>query len=346
MNRGSSPLARGALWRSPSRVTLPWIIPARAGSTRTGRARLRPSGDHPRSRGEHGSPYRRLVTALGSSPLARGARRRGHRRLPGSGIIPARAGSTPCRSRWSCRSRDHPRSRGEHTFKYGPHKDGVGSSPLARGAHERGGLTDAGEGIIPARAGSRARASRPFRVWRDHPRSRGEHVPIAFDGMSVLGSSPLARGAQERVLVGDLDVGIIPARAGSTSPWCPPRARWWDHPRSRGEHAYFLAVTRSPPGSSPLARGARTPLSAFRARRGIIPARAGSTSRMRPRRSGSRDHPRSRGEHSVTVMYADTCVGSSPLARGAHRRSPHRPEAGGIIPARAGSTPSDQEIIS
>ena len=49
---------------------------------------------------------------------------------------------------------DHPRSRGEHTFCALLEGEGVGSSPLARGALGAG--EDHAElgGIIPARAGS------------------------------------------------------------------------------------------------------------------------------------------------------------------------------------------------
>ena len=91
---GSSPLARGALGLARLALVLARIIPARAGSTRRLAAHQCRCWDHPRSRGEHPIfPFRSLL-ALGSSPLARGARGTAPL-LPGlPRIIPARAGST------------------------------------------------------------------------------------------------------------------------------------------------------------------------------------------------------------------------------------------------------------
>ena len=75
-------------------IAISGIIPARAGFTIRPYKVLAADPDHPRSRGVY--DLRRVVDHLtaGSSPLARGLRRRGpvgHLRL---GIIPARAGFT------------------------------------------------------------------------------------------------------------------------------------------------------------------------------------------------------------------------------------------------------------
>ena len=51
------------------------------------------------------------------------------------GLIPARAGSTEWVSPWVAWARAHPRSRGEHSKKPTLRGVGLGSSPLARGAH-------------------------------------------------------------------------------------------------------------------------------------------------------------------------------------------------------------------
>ena len=96
---GSSPLARG-LRRARVRPGRPRrIIPARAGFTGcTPDVRMR-SWDHPRSRGVYVPPKDVPPGNRGSSPLARGLR--GLSALLGDmgGIIPARAGFTPCRER-------------------------------------------------------------------------------------------------------------------------------------------------------------------------------------------------------------------------------------------------------
>ena len=78
------------------------------------------------------------------------------------------------------------------------------------------------------------------------------------------------------VHVGD-GVGIIPARAGFTLcvevGWLPQK----DHPRSRGVYSSGMPDDRSGMGSSPLARGLRDPGPFGAAVDRIIPARAGFT---------------------------------------------------------------------
>ena len=131
--RGSSPLARGLLPLDSTQSSDRRIIPARAGFTR-GRS-SRPAGgpDHPRSRGVYIRRMRTAFGKVGSSPLARGLRRRRPHLPPRSGIIPARAGFTapPGLARRSVP--DHPRSRGVYCVVHVEEQGHHGSSPLARG---------------------------------------------------------------------------------------------------------------------------------------------------------------------------------------------------------------------
>ena len=175
------------------------IIPARAGFTCSSSRRLLNPRDHPRSRGVYhfrppsrrgsagSSPLARgLRTALhdvlllgqGSSPLARGLRR--YTIVVGAmrGIIPARAGFTPGRSRTS-------------------------------GSATR---------IIPARAGFTPACGCRARSARDHPRSRGVYVIVAVWRAILGGSSPLARGLPRHDWAAAATARIIPARAGFTPP--------------------------------------------------------------------------------------------------------------------------------
>ena len=116
-----------------------------------------------------------------------------------------------------------------------------------------------------------------------------------------LGSSPLARGARGISIYGCNHVGIIPARAGSTSRRTRQHPFPRDHPRSRGEHDSIPARLSNGEGSSPLARGAHAAGTAGYGSSGIIPARAGSTPAHRFPRWVEGDHPRSRGEHLLTA---------------------------------------------
>ena len=73
---GSSPLARGTPPGGIARRGVLRLIPARAGNTgATGRATT-PQPAHPRSRGEHSPRVRSRYLGCGSSPLARGTRRK------------------------------------------------------------------------------------------------------------------------------------------------------------------------------------------------------------------------------------------------------------------------------
>ena len=111
-----------------------------------------------------------------------------------------------------------------------------------------------------------------------------------------------------------------------------------DHPRSRG--VYLTLPSQSPhaTGSSPLARGLRSGGRRPNRWYGIIPARAGFTSKRPPAPWPTGDHPRSRGVYSLPCGHLPIILGSSPLARGLPRQKGGRPRRRGIIPARAGFT--------
>ena len=196
-SHGSSPLARGL----PSPRSPAWphggIIPARAGFTNSAPGPGGPGWDHPRSRGVYRVLAPHCTEPAGSSPLARGLRRRGAHPPVGRRIIPARAGFTGGTIPEGEAGWDHPRSRGVYV---------VGR----RGGHRRW-------RIIPARAGFTAGVRAPAVADGDHPRSRGVYLPPSTIWRPTRGSSPLARGLQGR--------GRL----------CP--IVHVDHPRSRGVYS-------------------------------------------------------------------------------------------------------------
>ena len=65
---------------------------------------------------------------------------------------------------------------------------------------------------------------------------RGEHVSRTTSRHTLEGSSPHARGALLAFLKEALELGIIPACAGSTKPPILSIRYRRDHPRMRGEH--------------------------------------------------------------------------------------------------------------
>ena len=194
----------------------------------------------------------------GSSPLARGTLGPHQRIYDQRRLIPARAGNTD-RILPGCRfARPHPRSRGEHRRSVSIYALTGGSSPLARGTLTAACCAVTLSRLIPARAGNTPEDLPPNQHCPAHPRSRGEHADTPAAPVNVTGSSPLARGTQQRLHLIQRCVRLIPARAGNTT--CrviriitPPA-----HPRSRGEHPYWCSLLKSPFGSSPLARGTQS----------------------------------------------------------------------------------------
>ena len=113
-----------------------------------------------------------------------------------------------------------------------------------------------------------------------------------------------------------------------------------DHPRSRGVYRESFCQVKPQSGSSPLARGLRVHRRHTVRRGGIIPARAGFTAQRREEIAPGADHPRSRGVYRYLQGSAGGLQGSSPLARGLRRPVVRLLRLTGIIPARAGFTPT------
>ena len=252
---GSSPLARGLLRKKEFPFKTVGIIPARAGFTVDLDLDLDKNGDHPRSRGVYELALAQRGEDDGSSPLARGLQSSPPLQPRRNGIIPARAGFTaPSRPAVSGQS-DHPRSRGVYAWELLKKTNVEGSSPLARGLHRLTGNRVSGRRIIPARAGFTADDHSPLTCIRDHPRSRGVYRLAMSAATARPGSSPLARGLLPVRDVGRVDAGIIPARAGFTTPQPAPAGQASDHPRSRGVYLDHPSKNLGRQGSSPLARG-------------------------------------------------------------------------------------------
>ena len=214
----------------------------------------------------------------------------------------------------------------------------LGSSPHARGARHGVSSRRWLSRIIPACAGSTPHRCLRALQGRDHPRMRGEHARFKIPAQAFGGSSPHARGAQYPLPRIHVRKGIIPACAGSTVCVSGSLRQARDHPRMRGEHTACTRSRRTASGSSPHARGAHLSRCQHLARRGIIPACAGSTRIRRRRTARAWDHPRMRGEHTLFLPMSRRAQGSSPHARGARCGILFESLARGIIPACAGST--------
>ena len=178
-----------------------------------------------------------------------------------------------------------------------------GSSPLARGPPRGGVARRQRLGLIPARAGTTIPSPKASVEIGAHPRSRGDHCDIPHSLVKVRGSSPLARGPLCKAYQAAPSSGLIPARAGTTQAADGDITSAGAHPRSRGDHCPLSSCRLGDRGSSPLARGPQSVTKKIWPRGGLIPARAGTTSRMARRSLPSGAHPRSRGDHLVVPPH-------------------------------------------
>ena len=293
---------------------------------------------HPRVRGEHDETKTRHGDAAGSSPRARGTRRRRGRERDRRRFIPACAGNTLPPAIAPAGLAVHPRVRGEHETSAGTVRRCIGSSPRARGTHHA--LPELKRRIrfIPACAGNTIRPIFWCFQVTVHPRVRGEH-PDALAGRSrMVGSSPRARGTRLRDAAPHPLGRFIPACAGNTADVGLPHRGWTVHPRVRGEHIGNPKMGVGPSGSSPRARGTRNrPVRRDDVQR-FIPACAGNTRSAQILNLSETVHPRVRGEHTPPAGISPIWHGSSPRARGTPSAVRGTDRAHRFIPACAGNT--------
>ena len=132
---GSSPLSRGIRFAKQRGGLIVGIIPALAGNTFQGVKTLTTNKDHPRSRGEYRIIRVTSCQDTGSSPLSRGIRYVLQGGVAPGGIIPALAGNTPLQCICTSERPDHPRSRGEYTWRNLPRRTFLRDHPRSRGEY-------------------------------------------------------------------------------------------------------------------------------------------------------------------------------------------------------------------
>ena len=106
----------------------------------------------------------------------------------------------------------------------------------------------------------------------------------------------------------------------------------------RGEYFEYERPPLRPLGSPPLARGVQTTVAHYFGYEGIIPACAGSTTKIHSGSHHHKDHPRLRGEYQRNSSQVISWRGSSPLTRGVQSDTFSFQAGSRIIPAYAGST--------
>jgi len=146
-----------------------------------------------------------------------------------------------------------------------------------RGTPEPGEQTHRRIGITPAHAGNTCKWQAVSRVFRDHPRTCGEHAAERNGFDPRAGSPPHMRGTLHYYAVACCSGRITPAHAGNTATPQPIGTVSWDHPRTCGEHYIITPSPVVPVGSPPHMRGTPKEEEDDNCYRGITPAHAGNT---------------------------------------------------------------------
>ena len=171
------------------------FIPARAGNGAATSRQTSRGAVHPRACGERFDNDNFKSARVGSSPRVRGTVWIQPGALLPHRFIPARAGNgVPNPARWSPGS-VHPRACGERS-----------RAPIGDESDLR---------FIPARAGNGPVHPSHKRGRAVHPRACGERYTYALASNTNYGSSPRVRGTVALVVLVDVDLRFIPARAGN-----------------------------------------------------------------------------------------------------------------------------------
>ena len=289
---GPSPRVRGKRFQRVLERVSAGSIPACAGETSARRRPARSPRVHPRVCG--GNIGRRPDTVInpGPSPRVRGKRQVAAARHFELGSIPACAGETSSPPASPPRAGVHPRVCGGNRYFGFSRRRRRGPSPRVRGKHAERGSGARARGSIPACAGETWRSGTGPRASRVHPRVCGGNTSSRTALPPCAGPSPRVRGKPGRPDSRPMGVRSIPACAGETPGWPPPRRRPPVHPRVCGGNFYRNVTTHRIPGPSPRVRGKLDGERGGGALLGSIPACAGETGCRT--RSGRRPpvHPR------------------------------------------------------
>ena len=320
-HRGAPPRARGGRQPGVVRGGRRRSTPASAGRTIHVLATSPRVWEHPRERGEDTPSQSKALHASGAPPRARGGLRQRRHVTRGAGSTPASAGRTSQSPPRRGAITEHPRERGEDGNQASFVEAADGAPPRARGGRYTSWRHPLASGSTPASAGRTPHLRARHSTHPEHPRERGEDFDNAAMSREEQGAPPRARGGRRSLLLDVEPLRSTPASAGRTRLRRVGHARHGEHPRERGEDTGCGSARRGSRGAPPRARGGRQLRDGHPAAAGSTPASAGRTPDGAPRRRRCTEHPRERGEDSVSINGSPAISGAPPRARGgrAHR---------------------------
>ena len=131
----------------------------------------------------------------------------------------------------------------------------MGSPPHTRGKDFFVGLVKWIPRITPAHAGKSVRRIDCRKIYRDHPRTRGEKGMLNRKSSSPQGSPPHTRGKADSSAFSEYSSRITPAHAGKSRFTARISTITEDQPRTRGEKQYNAHGQYRFRGSPPHTRG-------------------------------------------------------------------------------------------
>ncbi len=212
-------------------------------------------------------------------------------------FIPVGTGNTQGLNSRAISSAVHPRGHGEHSANNPGLSTPHGSSPWARGTRLNAAKRVGDIRFIPVGTGNTQPAIKIWRVTAVHPRGHGEHNLNAYKQAAMDGSSPWARGTQNRTQLIVSHYRFIPVGTGNTRRTLATCQAHSVHPRGHGEHTIVMLVTAFSYGSSPWARGTLICGSRMNSCTRFIPVGTGNTITLLKVYCSFSVHPRGHGEH-------------------------------------------------
>ena len=153
-----------------------------------------------------------------------------------------------------------------------------------------------------------------------------------------MGSPPRMRGKEKGRRTHKVKSGITPAYAGKSAYLSPEDTAGRDHPRVCGEKYSWEKSTCKIFGSPPRMRGKAGLVQIVCRLRGITPAYAGKSHKVRLQAPGRWDHPRVCGEKAYSLVINGSEWGSPPRMRGKGTKRCSSRRGGRITPAYAGKS--------
>ena len=234
------------------------------------------------------------------------------------------------------RPRVYPRPHGEAASSTSGARGLPGLSPPTRGSPAPGLVGEREVGSIPAHTGKPTGWTTLYAGATVYPRPHGEASDCGEVVTTNRGLSPPTRGSPAPGLVGEREVGSIPAHTGKPTGWTTLYAGATVYPRPHGEASFSASAGRWASGLSPPTRGSPFRALALVSKLRSIPAHTGKPSRGAPWRRAPEVYPRPHGEAALDGQSYRNPAGLSPPTRGSLGRRPSTRARVRSIPAHTG----------